>query len=489
MDKLAPILLAVPVPAEGSVDNAAYDTAVKTHVQKLSKLLKDQPGDVIAYGSKFLDLLDPSVHSLSYLAILHTILIPGLATSVSRDALLEKLVIFLLTFDPVQCRYVGSHLQDIFLLAGNGELLPPSAAVEALATAILRLDPTGSMLTTAHIYLARLAYNTNNVEPALQVIDKSIVFFPGMANPTEPRYLCDVSLPPPAYISRESGLTGILKAPLVMEYDLLCGMMHCSRREWAKAYVAFERLVTFPTREGGVSKIMIEAYKKWVLVSLLSKGKLVETPSHAGVSANKFYGSLAKAYTTIAVLFVADDAKELKSEVEKNAAVWLEDGNTGLVQEVLAAYQKWRVLGLERIYSKISLSEIRQQTTSAETGEPLTKDEDVETLLQNMIISGMLSGVIEKNDDGTTFLTFLSPSTHLSEPDVARELATAATRLKQLQPLFKATRDRLGTSKEYIKHVVKEEKRTVEKGEADPSHAFDTHVDDEDLMGGVIATG
>ncbi|XXH03542.1 hypothetical protein Hte_009947 [Hypoxylon texense] len=486
MDRLAPTLLAVPV--EGPVDNATYDTAVKNHVLKLSKLINDNDGAIIVHGNHFLELLDPSVHSLAYLAVLHTLFVPKVATSVPHDILLEKLTLFLLTFDPLQCRYAGRHLHDIFLVAGSGNQLPPSAAVEALAIAMLRLDPTGSMLTTAHVFLARLAYSTNTIKPALQVIDKTIVFFPGMGNSLESKYLCDISLPPPAYISSHSGLTGLLKSPLVMEYDLLCGMMYCSRREWAKAYAAFERIVAYPTREGGISKIMVEAYKKWVLVGLLLKGKLVDTPSYTGASAVKFYGSLAKAYTSLAVLFVADDAQELKAEVHKNAAVWADDGNGGLVREVLAAYQKWRVLGLEQIYSKVSLSEIRQQTTSAETGTHLPNDADVEGLLQNMIISGMLSGVVEKNDDGTKFLTFLSPSTHLSEEDVARQLAGSAVRLKQLQPLFKATRERLGTSKEYIKHVIKEEKR-IEKTEPDPTLAFDAQVDDEDLMGGVIATG
>lgn len=344
------------------------------------------------------------------------------------------------------------------------------------------------MLTTSHIYLARLAYNTNTIEPALQVIEKSIVFFPGMANPTEPRYLCDRDLPPSAYISKETGLTGILKSTNVMEYDMLCGLMYCSRRDWAKAHVAFERIVSFPTREGGVSKVMVEAYKKWVLVGLLSQGRLADPPGYTSASATKYYGSLAKAYTTLAVLFVADDAQELKAEAEKSASVWADDGNTSLVREVLAAYQKWRVLGLERVYSKISLPEIRRQTTSAETGQPLAGDDDVEMLLQNMIISGMLSGVIEKNDDGTAFLTFLSPSARMSEQDVARELAASAGRLKQLQPLFKATRDRLGTSKEYVRYAIKE-KRAEKNNEPDPTFSFDVQVDDEDLMGGVIATG
>ncbi|KAI2473267.1 hypothetical protein F4781DRAFT_381204 [Annulohypoxylon bovei var. microspora] len=490
MDLIASTLLAFPPGADIDCfgDNANYNTNVKAHVNKLSKLLQDQNADLIIHGPDLLELLDPAVNSLSYLAVLHALVSPGVVSSAPRDLVLEKLVLFLVTFDARQCRYARSHLQDVFLVAGSGQHLPPSAAVEALATAILRLDPTGSLLTTSHILLAKLAYNTDNIDPALQVIDKNIVFFPGMANYGEPKHLCDLTLPPPVYLSRETGLTGTLKSSLVMEYDLLRGMMYCSRRDWVKAYDAFEQVVAFPTREGGTSMIMIEAYKKWVLVSLLSKGKLVDPQSYTGAAANKLYGNLGKPYQAVAMLFVTDNVQALKTEVEKNNQQWLEDGNTGLIQEVLAGYQKWRVLGLEQIYSKISLPEIRQQTTSAETGMVLEKDKDVEMLIQNMIISGMLNGVIEKNDDGTKFLTFLSPSTLLSEEDFAHQLARTALRLKQLHSIFKTTRERLGTSKEYIKHVIKEDKR-AEKNELDPTLAFDAHVDDEDLMGGVVATG
>ncbi|KAI1459278.1 hypothetical protein F4805DRAFT_92639 [Annulohypoxylon moriforme] len=490
MDMIASTLLAFPPGANLDCfsDNESYNTSVKAHVTKLSKLLQDQNADLIIHGPELLELLDPAINSLSYLALLHTLIFPGLVASAPRDLILEKLVLFLITFDARQCRYARSHLHDIFLAAGSGQHLPPSAAVEALATAILKLDPTGSLLTPSHIFLVKLAYNTNTIEPVLPVIDKNIVFFPGMANYGEPKYLCDLTLPPPVYLSRETGLTGTLKSSSVLEYDLLRGMIYCSRRDWAKAYDAFEQVVSFPTREGGTSKIMIEAYKKWVLVSLLSKGKLVEPQSYTGAAASKLYGSLGKPYQAVAMLFVTDNVQALKTEVEKNNQLWFEDANTGLIQEVLAAYQKWRVLGLEQIYSKISLPEIRQLTTSAETGEVLEKDEDVETLIQNMIISGMLNGVIEKNDDGTSFLTFISPSTLLSEEDFANKLTSTAQRLQQLHLYFNTTRERLSTSKEYIKHLIKEEKR-VEKNEPDPTLAFDAQVDDEDLMGGVVATG
>lgn len=344
------------------------------------------------------------------------------------------------------------------------------------------------MLTSSHILLAKLAYNTNNIDPALQVIDKQIVFFPGMANYTEPSLLCDLTLSPPAYIMRETGLTGPLKSSSVMEYDLLCSMMYCSKRDWAKAYAALERVVAYPTREGACSKIMVEAYNKWVLVSLLLHGKLGESKAHTGSTAYKLYGNFGKPYVAVAVLFTTDDADALKAEVEKNAQQWDEDGNTGLMKEVLASYQKWRIIGLEQIYSKVSLTEIRQQTKSAETGQILEREEEIEILIQDMIISGMLNGVIEKDVNGTTSLTFLPTTTQLSEQEFAKELAAIAAQIKRLHPIFNTTKERLGASNEYIKHMIKEEKRN-DKNDADPTLAFDTQVDDEDLMGGVVATG
>ncbi|KAI0386637.1 hypothetical protein F5Y04DRAFT_68340 [Hypomontagnella monticulosa] len=490
MDKLASILLAFPSEPSliNTVDNGAYDNAVKGHITKLSKLLQERVADLIAHGPNLLAILDPSVNSLSYLAILHSLILPDIPASVPRHLVLESLVLFLSTFDGRQSRYAGKHLLDVFNAAGNGQLLPPSVAVSALSNAILKLDPTGSMLTSSHILLAKLAYQTNNVPQALRVFDKDIVFYPNMANHSEPRYPCDLSLPPPSYISVGSGLTGPLKPPSVLEYDLLRGMAYCSERDWTKAYTSLERIVAHPTREGGVSKIMVEGYKKWILVSLLAKGKLPELPSYTAAQANKLYGSFGKSYMAVAAVFVGDDVGALKAEVEKSTTEWQVDGNTGLIQEVLAAYQKWQVMGLQQVYTKLSLSEIRQQTMSAETGARLPDDEDVETLVQNMIISGMLKGVVERNDDGTSFLTFLPAATQLSEQQFAEELTSTAIQLKQLHPIFKTTKERLGTSKEYIKHVIKEEKR-VEKDGNDPTLAFDAHVDDEDLMGGVVATG
>ncbi|KAI1851004.1 hypothetical protein JX266_003669 [Neoarthrinium moseri] len=480
MDQVASICLAFPPEHLRDDDDSAYHKAMESQLTQLSKLLKDPSQPLRTDGLALLSLLDPSVNSLSYLAVIHSLCIPGLAGP--REQLLERLVVFLLSFDARQLRYAGAHLLDILNVVGQGQLLPPAVAVNVLAAAILRIDPSGSMLTSTHINLVKLAYTTDNIEPALPVIDNSIVFYPGMANHKTPDLLCDLTLSPPSFISKDSGLTSLLKAPAILEYDLLCGMMYCARRDWAKAVAAFERVISYPTRDMGTSKIMADAYKKWVLVSLLHAGKYTALPSYTGAGAVKAYGAIGKLYKDVATIFETENAADLKAEVDEHTKEWLDDGNTGLIGEVLSAYQQWQIVNLRRVYSKISIPEIRQLTKCAQIGDVLTKDEDVETLIQNMIISGTLSGVIEKNDNGVSFLTFLSSSATLPEVDFAREIANTATRLKALQPVFKATTERLGTTKEYIKHLVKEQRRAGDK-DGDITMGFGADIEDEDLMG------
>ncbi|KAF2964923.1 hypothetical protein GQX73_g8631 [Xylaria multiplex] len=485
MDQYASALLAFP-PQNEPADNETYHKAAMLHIQRISKMIKERPKDLVAFSAELINVIDPAVNSLSYLAILHALIFPSLAAKVPQNFILEKLTTFLMVFDGRQCRYGGFPLLDVLDAVGNGRLLPPSVAVECLATAILKLDPSGTILTSSHILLAKLAYDTDNIEPALPVIEKDIVYYPGMANYHDAQYPCDLELPPPLYISKTSGLTTLLKNTMVLEYDLLCGMMYCARREWWKARKAFERVVTFPTKDTGCSKIMVDAFKKWILVSLLSEGRHCNTPPpYTSESTLKMFGILCRAYISFATAFATDDVEQLKLEVQNNAQLWVEDGNIGLIEEVMASYQKWRVLSLQDIYTKISIAEIRAQTKSAETGAVLNKDEDVEALVQNMIIAGMLNGVIEKNDDGTKFLLFLSPTTHLSEEEMAREIRAHTVRLRGLKDIFTATSQRLGTSKEYIKWVIKDSKRDKTSDGQDLTLTFETQIDDEDLMGGI----
>jgi len=71
--------------------------------------------------------LDPSINSLSYLALLD-VLIPATAKPDEVDSpVVDKIVVFLLTFDPRQIRYIGHVFSSIFGMVASGQMVPVRA--------------------------------------------------------------------------------------------------------------------------------------------------------------------------------------------------------------------------------------------------------------------------------------------------------------------------------------------------------------------------
>lgn len=371
--------------------------------------------------------------------------------------------------------------------------------VALLANAILRVDPTGSMLSSLHLDLVQLAYDTDTAEYAFPVLSKQIVYYPGMekdgngnrnSNTVAQKPLCDMALSPPDYITQETGLTMALDVQSVLEYDYVSGLLFLTRSQWKPARAAFERVITHPTRDGGVSSVMTEAYSKWLLVSLLVNGRTPGIPHNAGSNAKKTFEITGKPYQALASHFDAMTAVDLKKEVDVHVEVWRQDRNTGLVQEVLAAHQKWQIMNLRNVFSKISLSQIRSTTCSAETGHALPTEEDVEKLVQGMIDAGMLKGIIEKPDGKPAYLKYLAEAEEFSEAEYNKELAAAMSRLKELESIYRTTNARLSTNSYWLKHVIREQKREKDNsGQAAMPQSFDAQIDEEDLMTGVMPGG
>lgn len=369
-----------------------------------------------------------------------------------------------------------------------------SVAVDLLATALLRLDPTGSVLTSHHVALVKLAYTTDDIQPALPVLEKNIVFYPGMRNLYETRPWCDMELPPAAYMTVDSGLTRQLSTNDVLQYDFFRGLCFIQRRSWQQALDALERVVSYPTRDNtSCSKIMVEAHNKWVLVGLLLNGKAPSLPPTTGLGPQKAYSSLSKPYQSIAKAFEESTAGTLKAEFEAlGPQFWSEENNLNLMRLVLQHYQRWQILKLRQVYTKIPLEQIRRRTQSAETGAPLASEAEVEALVQSMIDEGTLSGAIERPaGGGPPYLTFAPPrGERLSETEFAERMMRSAQRIRDLGPLVKATDERLGASRDYIRFLVNQQKKDKDAAAAAHDYSlasFVNQVEDEDLMTGVVA--
>lgn len=358
--------------------------------------------------------------------------------------------------------------------------------VQLLAVAILKVDSSGSVFTSTHFTMLKLAYDSGHLEAAMVVLDKDILAFP-LPLPKDAQPLCEPDLAPSYYVSASIGLTHKVKHHTVLEYDLLCGLAYISTRNWTKAMEALERVVTHPVKDKAVSKIMVEAYKKWILVGLLQTGQVPTLPSYANVTAKLSYGTLSEVYAYIGTLFVASDASELLRESQAQSNVWLEDVNQGLIVEVLSAYQKWQILNLRQVYRQVSVSTIRKETASAVTGQPLSDNNEVLVLLQDMMESDMLKGEVHAaQEDGEHYLTFHDDTSLVTEQYFAREIVQVQVKLETLGKEYKVVNERLSAHKDYARHVWRDQRRS-EKEAQDATGGFETQVEDEDLMTGIVS--
>ena len=324
---------------------------------------------------------------------------------------------------------------------------------------------------------------------ALPVLDKFVLYFSGNPKNQKPKYLSDMNLPPSSYVTPELNQTFKLKSSEVLSYFLWSGLVYISLRRWERALDCLESALTYPIKDGAVSLIMVEAYKKWVLVGLLLEGKPLPLPKSVHSQSSKAFHIIGKPYDILAQIFESGTAARLKSEADFGERVWESDFNTGLVLNVLAAYQKFQIRNLGNIYSKISIQEVHNQTMSAESGKHLPSAQAAEGLVKDMITDGLLDATLSQPSTGPAVLTFSPTGPSLPEDQIQQALAEATERIHLLAQEIKQTDRMLTYDKEYIKHAQKQKKNSKNGAAGDQGIAgtdMDWNGEEEELMAGVV---
>ena len=326
------------------------------------------------------------------------------------------------------------------------------------------------------------------MDAVVPVIEKFILYLPNAKEQTKPQYLCDLSLSPAAYITVATNLNVKMKPLDVMEYYYNCGMIFIGLRRWEDALEALESAVTYPAKDGGVSKVMVEAYKKWVLVGVLLEGKALPLPKTTTSAAAKAFHTIGKPYEAIAQIFETGTATRLKAEFEQGQALWHQDHNTGILLAILNAFQKFQIRNLGNVYSKISIPEIQNQIMSAETGAKLPSAQAAETLVRSMISDGTLKATLSNAPGKPAVLTFVTGDPVLSEGQMRAELAAASRGVRFVTENIKVTDRMLTHEKEYIAFA-KKAKAKAGKDMNDPGIGGEMDwntMEEEELMSGVF---
>ncbi|EZF30592.1 hypothetical protein H109_03473 [Trichophyton interdigitale MR816] len=466
------LLLSFPPSAE--VSDAEYDKTIRSFCVSVKKLsLGALVGPNTSGQGNHLEVLDPAIHSVAYLHVLlacHQISQKSDKSSFQPGgAGWEKALIFFEKFDPVQVRYAGrefTKLVEVIVASASTSPHKPLLAIQPLKNALLRLDPSGSTLTATHTLFVRTCLKANACRAALPVLERPIFHIPTSVDRTYHKRAqilpCVKDQSSSTFITDSSGLAGNITHQTYLEYYLYGAMIYIIRKEWDDA-LRFLHIVIAAPVTNAVSKIMVEAYKKWILVRLLAKGQASALPRGIPPFAVKIYKSLSRPYEALADIFRDGTLQRLEAEMSVGIDQWDRDGNAHLVYQLSAAYRRFSILKLEKVFSAISIPEIANRV-SYECGSA----QELEEYIASLIADGQLNARLVQAADpsGPSVLRFGKDNAGMdmsTEAQLSAALLQEKSRIKAMIDNVARIDVRLELGEDYMEGLVKAQRRAGAK--------------------------
>jgi COP9 signalosome complex subunit 3 len=210
-------------------------------------------------------------------------------------------------------------------------------AVKMMKVAIGKIAPPDH-LTPQHAHFARACISAKCYKAALPVLDQFV-------------YLIDPKI---------SGI----KSEDTRLYYYYGGICYIALKQWEKAIEFFETVISAPAMM--TSAIMVEAYRKLVLVSLIYKGEIGNLPKHTNQSVTRVLKQFCTPYEELATAFTTHSIEDLVKSIENNLEAFVKDNNLGLVGQVKTALVDQNIKQLTRTYSTITSVGLLENTGLAQ---------------------------------------------------------------------------------------------------------------------------
>jgi len=138
------------------------------------------------------------------------------------------------------------------------------------------------------------------------------------------------------------------------------GFIYAALKKFTKAQEFFIRVLSFPAIVP--SAIMVEAYKKYVLISLILDGTVGSVSQYSSNAFSRQVKQICPAYSQLMTSFETNSVTDVQQCVNNNLEAFKSDGNFGLVKQVVASLGRRNVAGLTKTYLTLSLNSISEKT-------------------------------------------------------------------------------------------------------------------------------
>ncbi|XP_076331243.1 COP9 signalosome subunit 3 [Tachypleus tridentatus] len=372
--------------------------------------------DVLLKNGAHLDdvlaTLDLQEHSLGILAILCVKL--NLPTVPEFEVLFAQVQEFLTSCHGEQVRYAPNTFADLCHLFTQSlvERQQPMRGIDLLCRAISKIQLFPSQLTSIHADLCQLCLVGRCFKPALQFLDTDITD-----------------------ISKEGGY---YDAKYFLLYFYYGGMIYAAVKNYERALYFFEIAVTTPSM--AVSHIMLEAYKKYILVALILQGKVANLPKYASQVVGRFIKPLSQAYHDLATAYTTNNPDEIRTVINKHTDTFTRDSNMGLVKQCLSSLYKKNIQRLTKTFLTLSLTDMANRVQ-------LSGPKEAEKYILHMIEDGEIFASINQKDGMVVFLD--SPEKYNS-PSMFKRLEEEMKKCIQLDEKLKQMDQDIAVNRKYV---------------------------------------
>ncbi|XP_076792842.1 COP9 signalosome complex subunit 3 isoform X2 [Arvicanthis niloticus] len=172
------------------------------------------------------------------------------------------------------------------------------------------------------------------------------------------------------------------------------GMIYTGLKNFERALYFYEQAITTPAM--AVSHIMLESYKKYILVSLILLGKVQQLPKYTSQIVGRFIKPLSNAYHELAQVYSTNNPSELRNLVTKHSETFTRDNNMGLVKQCLSSLYKKNIQRLTKTFLTLSLQDMASRVQ-------LSGPQEAEKYVLHMIEDGEIFASINQKDGMVSF--------------------------------------------------------------------------------------
>ena len=179
----------------------------------------------------------------------------------------------------------------------------------------------------------------------------------------------------------------------VLRYSYYAGLVRTGLKDYRRALDYF---LAFTVPALCVSAIMLEAYKKYVLVALLVHGQLPGVPKYVSMLVQRHLKAAAAPYHELAAAYASRSTDELHRVAQLHLEVFQRDRSFGLVKQVIVSLVKRNIQRSTQTYVTISLADIADAVK-------LTNAKDAEKRILRMIEAGEVFATISQKNGMVSF--------------------------------------------------------------------------------------